>query len=92
MDRTRQFAVAAEKYEAAQRRRFGRKREPGYTGAGYHYANYPNMVGAMTAGTNINELTQTQKPRQISKAGKTAAATDGMSFGGTATGFVGGLG
>jgi len=92
MERTRQFRVAAEKYEAAQRKRFSRKKEPGYTGAGFHYANYPNMVGAMGAGTDIRELTEEKRPVKFSSKGKTAAPSNGMGFGGTATGFVGGLG
>lgn len=71
-----------EQIEARQRRRFGRKKESGYTGEGYHFANYPNMVGALGAGTLLPTRQQQNVP--LNKKKKTAAATDGMSTGGTA--------
>ena len=71
-----------EQIEARQRKRFSRKKESGYTGEGYHFANYPNMIGALGAGTLLP--TRAQQPLPMSKKNRTAAATDGMSTGGTA--------
>jgi hypothetical protein len=47
----------AEKTEEIQRRRFKRKRESGYSGAGFWFANYPYMIGAMSSGTDPREGT-----------------------------------
>lgn len=68
--------------EARQRRRFGRKKESGYTGEGYHFANYPNMIGALGAGTLLP--TRERQPMPMSPRKKTANTRDGMSTGGTA--------
>ena len=91
------------KVEEQQRRRFKRKHESGFVGNGYWYSNYPNMYGAM--GTGGKEQTaqnnqgrtlkeETAKPQSnLSKnKRKSASTTDGLSFGGTAAGYVGGLG
>ena len=81
----------AEEIEAKQRRRFGRKSEPGYTGEGYWFQNYPNRVGTLTAGTDPHatgrKLEQPKKRRT-----KPAEATNGAGNGGTAAGYIGGLG
>ena len=50
---------------------------------------YPNMVGALTSGTNV--LPERDQDQPMSD-GSTAAATDGMGVGGTGAGYVGGLG
>ena len=89
--------------EAQQRRRFKRKHESGYVGNGYWYSNYPYMYGAMGTGGK-DETAQHEKgetPEQEAaeqhgnlseNMGESASATDGSSFGGTAAGYVGGLG
>jgi hypothetical protein len=82
-----QFANA-ENVEEMQRRRFKRRREPGYSGAGFWFANYPYMTGAMG---NPAPETEKDHDQPMSGASDTAAAADGMGVGGTAAGFVGGL-
>lgn len=67
--------------EEQQMRRFGRKKESGYTGAGYWYSNYPNMIGAM--GSGDYSIGQPQPDRPKSKSKKTASTTDTMGVGGT---------
>lgn len=80
----------AEDIEESQRRRFGRKRESGYSGAGFWFGNYPYMTGAMGS-YNPDQLDKdTNSP--ISESGRSASDTNGSGSGGTATGFVGGLG
>ena len=66
--------------EEQQMRRFGRKKESGYTGAGYWYSQYPNMVGAMGSGAVTNEIPMPR--RQQSKSSRTVATTDTMGIGG----------
>lgn len=67
--------------EAQQMRRFGRKKESGYTGAGYWYGNYPNMIGAMGSGDVRSEVPN--PPKKMSNSKKTATAADTMGIGGT---------
>lgn len=67
--------------EAQQMRRFGRKKESGYTGAGYWYGNYPNMIGAMGSGDVRNEIPN--PPKKMSKSKNTTMAADTMGIGGT---------
>jgi hypothetical protein len=67
--------------EEQQMRRFGRKKESGYTGAGYWYSNYPNMIGAMGSGAVTNEIPNPTK--KMSKSKNTATAADTMGIGGT---------
>ena len=81
----------SEKTEEKQRRRFNRRREPGYTGEGYWFQGYPNRVGTLTAGTDPHATGR--KLEQPKKRGtKSAEATNGAGNGGTAAGFIGGLG
>ena len=82
---------SAEDIEEKQRRRFGRKREPGYTGAGFWFFNYSNMIGSVGAGTDPHETGKDQD-QPMSGGSDAASATDGMGVGGTGAGFVGGLG
>jgi hypothetical protein len=82
---------SAEDIEEQQRRRFGRRHESGYSGAGFWYGNYPYMVGALTAGTDPHE-TGKDHDQPMSGSSDAASATDGAGNGGTAAGFVGGLG
>lgn len=85
---------AADDIEAKQRRRFNRKRESGFVGNGYWYANYPYMIGAMGTGgmyqmgSELNQPNQTDEHSQDpgSMAGEPAADTTGMGDGGTSFG------
>ena len=75
-----QFNDYANAVEEQKRRRFKRKRESGYTGAGFWFGLYPNMVGAMGSGTGV------MNPEQVpvdSASNQTASASDGMGIGGT---------
>lgn len=81
----------SENVEEQQRRRFGRRRESGYSGEGYWFQGYPNRVGTLTAGTDPHATGR--KLEQPKKRGtKSAEATNGSGNGGTAAGFIGGLG
>jgi len=66
--------------EEQQMRRFGRKKESGYTGAGFWYSNYPNMIGAMGSGAVTSEVPN--PPKKMSKSTRTASTTDTMGIGG----------
>lgn len=81
-------ASVAAKVEEQQRRRFKRKRESGFVGNGYTYG-YPYVVGTLV---NHQYDPNVYNNTPISPEGDTASATDGMGMGGTAAGFVGGLG
>ena len=83
-------ASVAAKVEEQQRRRFKRKRESGFVGNGYWYPGYPNMVGAMSSNPVQDPNTDHDQP--MSGGADAASATDGTGMGGTAAGFVGGLG
>lgn len=80
--------MRAENVEETQRRRFGRRREDGYSGAGFWFANYPTMIGALMAGTD-QRLIDNDNRHEMSE--DTAAASDasGMGSAGTATSFGG---
>lgn len=82
----------AEDIEDRQRRRFGRGREPGYTGAGYWFFNYPNMIGSVGSGTDPHDTGRNNNQPMSDGNDTAASATDGTGMGGTAAGFVGGLG
>jgi hypothetical protein len=84
-----QFDSAAN-IEEQQRRRFGRRRESGYSGAGSWFLNYPYMLGTLGSGTGSYDTRDQNQP--VSNGSDTASATDGAGNGGTAAGFVGGLG
>lgn len=79
----------AENVEEKQRRRFNRRREPNYSGAGFWYFNYPYMIGALGAGID-QRLENTDNRHELNDSGQTASVADGMSTGGTAT-SVGGM-
>ena len=81
----------AKDIEEQQRRRFGRRHESGYSGAGFWFWNYPNMIGSVGAGTDPHETGKDQD-QPMSGSSDAASATDGMGSGGPAAGFVGGLG
>jgi hypothetical protein len=80
----------AENVEETQRRRFKRKRESGYVGNGYWFGNYPYMIGAMGSANPDENIKDQDQP--MSDSGQSASDTNGSGSGGTATGFVGGLG
>jgi hypothetical protein len=82
----------AEDIEEKQRRRFGRKHESGYSGAGFWFFNYPNMIGAVGSGTDPHETGKDNDQPMSGSSDAAAAATDGMGVGGTGAGYVGGLG
>ena len=85
-----QFSAVAGRVEEQQRRRFKRKHESGYVGNGYWFAGYPGRVGALNANPVQNPDTDHDQP--MSGGADAASATDGTGMGGTAAGFVGGLG
>jgi hypothetical protein len=86
---SRQFEGASN-VEERQRSRFNRKHESGFVGNGFWFGMYPNMVGALTSGTNV--MPEREKDQDQPMNGASASATDGMGVGGTGAGFVGGLG
>lgn len=86
---------AWQRYEDSQRRRFARRHEPGYTGAGFNYQQYPYMVSAAALGTNqimnADERYQNATNNYKRKAGLNTSS--GLGAGGTAaysTGMSGG--
>ena len=81
----------AENIEEKQRRRFGRKRESGYSGAGFWFGSYPYMIGAMSSGTDPREGNVPDRDQAPNESGESASDTSGLGSGGTAAGFVGGL-
>lgn len=80
---------SAEDIEEQQRRRFGRRRESGYSGAGFWFLNYPYMVESSGSGTGSYDTRDQNQP--VSDGSDTASSADGMGSGGTAAGFIGGL-
>jgi hypothetical protein len=81
----------SENIEEKQRRRFKRKRESGYSGAGFWFANYPYMIGAMSSGTDPREGNVPSREQAQNESGESASTASGLGSGGTAAGFVGGL-
>lgn len=80
---------AATNVEEQQRRRYKRKHESGFVGNGYTWG-YPYMVGTLAANPVQDPNTDHDQP--MSSAADAASTTDGSGMGGTAAGFVGGLG
>lgn len=82
---SRQFEGQRQAWEDLQRRRYARKRESGFTGSGFWFWNYPNMIGTLGSGT----ITQTQsgedKKDLSQNLGQGAENLDGMP--GDATGM-----
>ena len=98
---SKQFYKATDD-EAKQLRRFGRRHEPGYTGAGFNYLGYPFMTnatimgaGSATSETEPNETLGQEQSEHASGSdqdagmGQTADADDTLGFGGTTTGMMG---
>lgn len=92
---SRQFENRRQEWEEVQRRRYARKHESGFSGAGFWYWNYPNMVGAIGAGNMIQSQTHADLGQNLGQGaenldGMPGDAT-GMGQGGTAiTGMTGG--
>lgn len=79
--------------EEQQRRRFNRRREPGFIGTGFWYWNYPNMVGTIGAGTMLQSGDdRNQQQHDVTRDGQTAGTDDGMGVGGTAASASGAAG
>ena len=82
---------AIDDVEAKQIQRYRRRYEPGYSGAGFWYFNYPNMVGAIGAGSLLPINYENQK--DDSKDSDYAANPGtGMGEGGTAASASGAAG
>ena len=79
-----QFNDYMDTVEESKRRRFKRKRESGYSGAGFWFGLYPNMIAGMGSGTGV--MNPDQVPPDAG-SGQTAAVTDavgGTTFNGAA--------
>jgi hypothetical protein len=82
-------ARATTKVEEQQRRRFGRKRESGFVGNGYT-GSYPYVTGTQSSNPVQNPYAQPKRPTKSS--GRAASSRSGAGSGGTAAGYIGGLG
>ena len=93
-----QFENRRQEWEVMQRRRYARKQESGFSGAGFWYWNYPNMVGTRAAGNLIQSQSGEDRNNLSQNLGVGAENLDGMAGdstgmgqGGTAmTGMTGG--
>lgn len=74
-----QFENRRQELEDIQRRRYARKRESGFSGAGFWYWNYPNMVGAMGSGSIIQSQSGEDKNNLSQNLGQGAENLDGMA-------------
>lgn len=83
-----QFSAAVN-VEEQQRRRYKRKHEYGFVGNGYTWG-YPYVVG--TLGANAYQDPNTVYDHPTNGEADVASSADGSGMGGTAAGFVGGLG
>ena len=77
--------------EEQQMRRYKRRYEPGYTGAGFWFFNYPNMTGAIGAGSMM-PVQDDSEQHYGSDDGATANPGTGMGEGGTAASASGAAG
>lgn len=75
--------------EEQQRRRYKRKRETGFVGNGYT-GSYPYVTGAQSSNPVQNPDLQPKRPTKSS--GRAASSRSGAGSGGTAAGYIGGLG
>jgi hypothetical protein len=75
--------------EEQQRRRYKRKRETGFVGNGYT-GSYPYVTGAQSS--NPVQNPDAMVKRKTKPFGKAASSKNGTGSGGTAAGFIGGLG
>lgn len=87
-----QFNTASD-IEEQQMRRYRRKHEPGYTGAGFWFWNYPNMVGAIGAGSMLPVADNPAAHQDnTDTTGQTANVGSGLGEGGTAASASGAAG
>ena len=75
--------------EEQQRRRYSRKRESGFVGNGYT-GGYPYATGALSS--NPVQNPDTPRKPQTKTSGRAASSKNGTGSGGTAAGYIGGLG
>lgn len=79
--------------EEQQMRRHNRRHEPNYSGAGFWFWNYPNMVGAIGSGSMLPVRDNLVAQKEDSdKSGQTASVDDGLGQGGTASSAAGAAG
>lgn len=78
--------------EEQQMRRYKRKGEPGYSGAGFWFWNYPNMTGAIGSGSMLPIQDQDKKETDNSTDGMMANPGSGLGEGGTAASATGAAG
>jgi hypothetical protein len=88
---SRQFDGALAAYEASQRRRYARKQESGFVGAGYGYMNGTLMMPSLMSGTPIQtQSDEYRNPIQDlgQNLGDTVSDNSGLGYGGTASSGV----
>lgn len=78
--------------EEQQMRRFKRRYEPGYSGAGFWFFNYPNMTGAIGSGSMLPVQKQDNLQNDSNTDGYMANPGTGMGEGGTAASASGAAG
>jgi hypothetical protein len=77
--------------EEQQMRRYRRRYEPGYSGAGFWFWNYPNMTGAIGAGSMLPVRDDSEQHYGMSD-GDAANPGSGLGQGGTAASASGAAG
>ena len=96
---SRQFDNA-EDVEESQRRRYRRRHEANYSGAGFWLFNYPYMIGAVGSGMNPTDLAHTTQDdpkgeaaeRARAEVGAISETSSGLGEGGTAASATGAAG
>ena len=83
---------AIDDVEAQQMRRYRRRYEPGYSGAGFWLFNYPYMIGALGAGSLGQPQGDKEPDNDADDAGYAANPGTGMGEGGTAASASGAAG
>lgn len=78
--------------EEQQMRRYKRRNEPNYSGAGFWFWNYPNMIGAIGSGSMLPVQDQGPKNEDKSTDGMMANPGSGLGEGGTAASASGAAG
>ena len=76
--------------EEQQMRRYKRRKEPNYSGAGFWFWNYPNMIGAIGSGSMLPVMEP--KDQESKDADYTANPGSGLGEGGTAASASGAAG
>lgn len=78
--------------EEQQMRRYKRRYEPGYSGAGFWFWGYPNMVGAVGSGSMLPVQQQPGQDNDSNTDGYMANPGSGLGEGGTAASASGAAG